>query len=368
MQHVTVYLPDDIIDEPPTQLGLRARSQSVDDGVLVHGPPPAGARAAAAPADASAAMAAAAAAAAPVAAPAALTPLRRYTGLANQGATCYMNSLLQTLFMTPEFRRVLYAWRYTPPPPPVADAAAGAPAADAPAAASAPPSAAAAAAAAAAGEGPPAALLAESIPYQLQLLFGQLQLTAQRAITTTALTRSFGWGGADAFQQHDVQELARVLFDALERSLAGTANSQVINDLFKGSYHDYVRCEECGSERRRTDSFLDLNLAVKPFGADKALASVREALDEYQRAEVLDGANSVDCARCARKTRSAKGLKIAQPPYLLQLTLNRCVSARGARARLSNRITPVTRTSLTPRAAPAAPAASDAALSLTTRR
>ncbi len=35
-----------------------------------------------------------------------------YVGLANQGATCYLNSLLQSLFMTPEFRHAIY--RYNP--------------------------------------------------------------------------------------------------------------------------------------------------------------------------------------------------------------------------------------------------------------
>lgn len=35
-----------------------------------------------------------------------------YKGLNNQGATCYMNSLLQTLFMTPEFRSALYNWEF----------------------------------------------------------------------------------------------------------------------------------------------------------------------------------------------------------------------------------------------------------------
>ena len=31
-----------------------------------------------------------------------------YQGLVNEGATCYLNSLLQTLFMTAEFRQNVY--------------------------------------------------------------------------------------------------------------------------------------------------------------------------------------------------------------------------------------------------------------------
>lgn len=35
-----------------------------------------------------------------------------YIGLVNQAMTCYLNSLLQTLYMTPEFRNALYNWEF----------------------------------------------------------------------------------------------------------------------------------------------------------------------------------------------------------------------------------------------------------------
>lgn len=35
-----------------------------------------------------------------------------FVGLVNQAMTCYLNSLIQTLYMTPEFRNALYRWRF----------------------------------------------------------------------------------------------------------------------------------------------------------------------------------------------------------------------------------------------------------------
>ena len=76
----------------------------------------------------------------------AVKPSRRYTGLSNQGATCYMNSLLQTLYMSPEFRRVLFTYyRFNPN----GDCEAS-----------------------------------QSIPFQLQILFAQMQSSGARSIST----------------------------------------------------------------------------------------------------------------------------------------------------------------------------------------
>lgn len=39
-------------------------------------------------------------------------PERKFAGLGNQGATCYMNSLIQALYMSPEFRLMIYKWKH----------------------------------------------------------------------------------------------------------------------------------------------------------------------------------------------------------------------------------------------------------------
>lgn len=36
---------------------------------------------------------------------------QKYAGLANEGGTCYLNSLLQALFMSEEVRKVVYSFR-----------------------------------------------------------------------------------------------------------------------------------------------------------------------------------------------------------------------------------------------------------------
>lgn len=38
-------------------------------------------------------------------------------------------------------------------------------------------------------------------------------------MSTKDLTQSFGWDSTDAFQQHDVQELNRILCDRLEEKM-----------------------------------------------------------------------------------------------------------------------------------------------------
>lgn len=45
-----------------------------------------------------------------------------------------------------------------------------------------------------------------------------------------------------AWQQHDVQELCRVMFDALEITWKDTSQADLINQLYQGKLKDYVKC------------------------------------------------------------------------------------------------------------------------------
>ncbi|CAH0774521.1 unnamed protein product [Bemisia tabaci] len=208
-----------------------------------------------------------------------------YVGLVNQAMTCYLNSLLQALYMTPEFRNALYSWEFD----------------------------------GSASKQPET----KSIPYQLQKLFLNLQTSSKSAVETTELTQSFGWDSSEAWQQHDIQELCRVMFDALEQKFKGTEQANLINKLYQGKMIDYVKCLECKREKQREDTFLDIPLPIRPFGATSAYSSIEEALRGFVKPETLDGNNQYFCESCAKKCDAHKGLKFTHFPYLLTFHLMR---------------------------------------------
>lgn len=144
-----------------------------------------------------------------------------YVGLANQGATCYMNSLLQSLFLTPAFIRSIYQI--------------------------------------------PTENLAnpqDNSALALQRLFWRMQFE-DSAVSTRELTRAFGWDSMTSFLQSDVQEFCRLLFENLEDQMKKTPAEGSIERIFVGKVRNVISCLNVDFRSTRTENFYDLQVAVR---------------------------------------------------------------------------------------------------------
>ena len=195
-----------------------------------------------------------------------------FVGLINQGATCYLSSVVQSLFMTPEFRAAVY--------------------------------------------GLGAVAETSLISRELQRLFVHLQTSKAHAVDTRALTASFGWTSADAFEQHDVQEFLRVLFDALEAE--GGAQAEALRTIYRGEWCDYVQCQGCMHQSSRATAFDDATLAIRAFDAAQTpITTLEGALAAFLQPETLEGENAYACERCGSKQPARKGIRFTSLPPVL---------------------------------------------------
>ncbi|KAF8396324.1 hypothetical protein HHK36_017939 [Tetracentron sinense] len=197
-----------------------------------------------------------------------------YVGLKNQGATCYMNSLLQTLYHIPYFRKAVYHMPTTENDMP-----------------------------------------SGSIPLALQSLFYKLQYS-DNSVATKELTKSFGWDTYDSFMQHDVQELNRVLSEKLEDKMKGTVVEGTIQQLFEGHHMNYIECINVDYKSTRKESFYDLQLDVK------GCRDVYASFDKYVEVERLEGDNKYHAEQHGLQD-AKKGVLFIDFPPVLQLQLKR---------------------------------------------
>ncbi|KAL3523697.1 hypothetical protein ACH5RR_016531 [Cinchona calisaya] len=197
-----------------------------------------------------------------------------YVGLKNQGATCYMNSLLQTLYHIPYFRKAVYHMPTTENDMP-----------------------------------------SGSIPLALQSLFYKLQYS-DTSVATKELTKSFGWDTYDSFMQHDVQELNRVLCEKLEDKMKRTVVEGTIQQLFEGHHMNYIECINVDYKSTRKESFYDLQLDVK------GCRDVYASFDKYVEVERLEGDNKYHAEQFGLQD-ARKGVLFIDFPPVLQLQLKR---------------------------------------------
>ena len=200
-------------------------------------------------------------------------------GFRNQGNTCYLNSLLQTLFHVPALRSDVL----------------GRPA-------------------------EPRGVLARlrTAPRPARALADVFKRLAQNATAQTrGLTRALGVSG---LQQQDAQEYLRLLVGEL---CEDAALGDRVRSCYEGRAENFLEATDAEAERLgerpakiREEAFLDVSLDVEAEDG-----TVEGALQRYLEPEILDGENrwASPAGRCAAR----KGVRFARLPPAIVLHLKR---------------------------------------------
>ncbi|CAG5897221.1 unnamed protein product, partial [Menidia menidia] len=200
----------------------------------------------------------------------------KYHGLYNQGATCYLNSVLQVLFMTPGFREALhrFAKGLRSRPKPNRDPCSQ-----------------------------PVFVShrhpcgRQSLDKELQNLFEDLK---KQTAETKNITKSLG------ISKVDVQSGAAECFENILRNVSAPGASQ----LFQGQLTHRTKCRKCRTLTSSEEPFLSLPLTFE------------ESNKEY-KVSVVSGANQLFCEHCDAKRDAAAKSEMTHHPDVLMLRLRR---------------------------------------------
>ena len=230
-------------------------------------------------------------------------PANWYAGLKNQGATCYLNILVQSLYMNTHFRESLTRfdscradvrrqWEQA-----VTQRTAHIPTVD--------PS-----KSLAASSESSSSTLNDHLPYHLLSIFTRLSLSRRSFIDPVALVRACGVTDVD---QQDAHEFRTYILQILEHALLHSTykpHHTLLQTLFEGNSKSVLRCQQCGHESTTASPFIDLTLPIK--GRGSVYASMHSLCDVEQLEE-----NAVYCSTCKAKTSMDKRLEYdSLPPYL----------------------------------------------------
>ncbi len=203
-----------------------------------------------------------------------------YVGIKNLGCICYMNALLQQMYMIPSFRDDILSV-----------------------------------------DDPNKTLTHDDNPlFQTQCLFTALSESVKQYYNPKLFCHAFkDWEGKsiNVFEQMDVDEFFSLFLDKLESAVKGTVQEKTVKHHFGGVFANQLLGKDCPHSSVREEPFLALNLQVKNK------KSLQQCLESFVEGEMLQGSNAYYCEKCDKKVTALKRVCIKRLPRYMVCVLKR---------------------------------------------
>jgi ubiquitin carboxyl-terminal hydrolase 9/24 len=158
-----------------------------------------------------------------------------------------------------------------------------------------------------------------SIMKNIQIIFGHLVESQMQYHIPKGFWREFRLFGerVNLREQHDAIEFYNSVIDCLDESCKALQVPQICTQILGGTFADQKICKDCPHRYTREESFTLLSIDVKHS------QRLTESLEQYVKGDLLEGPNAYYCEKCDKKIDTIKRTCIKKLPNVLVIQLKR---------------------------------------------